>query len=144
MPCRSDHMEPNAREAESKLVADLINWLMNRLKRHDEIPKDVFKATQSMYGNQSETDVFTAMLCKLIRGLTPEEENKWIYNGRDPWARKLADWWERHQEVDRKRVEQVERDRALAKAMETGHKKIVAANLTPEEYEAMRQHFRAN
>jgi hypothetical protein len=49
--------------------------------------------------------------------MTPEQENRIVYNGRDPMSRRLADWWERHEEIDRQRLvaeaARVERGRAI-------------------------------
>jgi hypothetical protein len=34
-----------------------------------------------------------------------------MYDGRNAMARKLADWWERHEEFDRQRVKDEERQK---------------------------------
>ena len=46
-------------------------------------------------------DKATEMVCTAIRGMTTEQEDKILYNGRSKNARGLADWWEKHQKDDK-------------------------------------------
>lgn len=144
MPCRSDYLEPTERERESKLVAELIVWLMNRLKRHSEIPKDVLEAANNAYGDQSEVDVFTQMLCKLVYNLTAEQQDMFLWNGRDAHSRKLADWWDKHQELDRQRAMAVEENERKAKAWDSAYAKLNSLTLSGDEMDALRNYFRNN
>jgi hypothetical protein len=56
------------------------------------------------------------MLCQWCQ----EADDAIIYDGRDPIARSLADWWDEHQAADRARVkaEQEKRHRHLEQAVE--------------------------
>lgn len=106
MPCRSDHMEPNAREVESKLVAEHIVYFFTEIDIADKIPEDVAKAAKEYYGDPDKCDLFTALLCNAIEQCPVHEGHAVIYNGRKKKSRALADWWENHKEVDRKREEE--------------------------------------
>lgn len=55
------------------------------------------------YGKGGEEAMVT--LCSVIRGMTEEQIDTIIYNGRDPVARKVADWWDVHKKEDEKRME---------------------------------------
>lgn len=50
-------------------------------------------------------DRATAELCRIVQAFTPEQQDFYLYNGRVSACRRLAEWWEAHQEVDRQRVE---------------------------------------
>ena len=49
-------------------------------------------------------DVATNALCDFTKGASEEQLDVLMYNGRSKQARKYADWWGKHKEVDRKRL----------------------------------------
>lgn len=117
MPCRSDYMEPTAREAGSRQEAGLLVYVNSLLN----IPTDhsIMRAAADPYGDRDRADEITAALCATIRKMTPEQVDAIVYNGRDVVARDLANWWDEHQEADRQRAEveakaEADRQRALA------------------------------
>ena len=55
-------------------------------------------------------DAAASHLCELCK----EAPDKIIYNGRDPQARKLADWWDEHKKSDLERLAK-EKEEALSK-----------------------------
>lgn len=115
MPCRCDHMEPNKRELESKRVAELLAWVYSIPKNFPKTPVEKYiKASKSTYGNVHLVDEMTAELCKMCHQL----DDSIIYDGRNPMARKLADWWDEHQILDEKR-----RHREAIKAARTKFRK---------------------
>lgn len=111
MPCRSDYMEPNLREKDSHEVAkhimnldskypNLIRYALNTLG-YGENYFDVIKSgTATMYGSIENADDFTRILCYVCSHMTEEQQDQAIYNGREPNARKLADWWDKHKQFD--------------------------------------------
>ena len=103
MPCRSDYMEPTARETESKRVAKHIIYLYTKLDIVKHIPQTVHDAAKNTYGDANRCDEFTKLLCGTIQGYPIHDVHAIIYNGRDAEARKLADWWDEHQIVDKRR-----------------------------------------
>jgi hypothetical protein len=51
--------------------------------------------------------------------MTEDQLNTIVYNGRDATSRDLADWWDEHEEADRKREakeQEQARQRALAES----------------------------
>ena len=55
-------------------------------------------------------DELTKLLCEKIGNFNEEEKEFYLYNGRVSESRKLAEWWEKHQELDRKRIiDEIER-----------------------------------
>ena len=130
MPCRSDHLEPTAREIESREVANLILYVNSKLKRTTD--GYIHKAAKNVYGDVDRVDEFTAALCYTLGTLTKEQTEKIIYNAHDKMSRKLADWWERHQAFDRER-EANEAAAAKKKAL----RKSALNKLTTEEIEAL-------
>ena len=130
MPCNSDYMAASGQELESKRVCKLLVYLYSKLSK--SLPDWILEAADDYYGNVARLDEATMMLCECCRGLGSQERKKYIYDGHDEFARKLADWWDRHQEWDERRVREekvrrkkiITRERALLK-------------LTIEEMEAL-------
>jgi hypothetical protein len=112
MPC-SDGVPPSC--GESHDTAKLIQYVAEQMGF--ELPVWIIDAARSAYGDHMRNGDLTEILCGTIRGMTPEQENRIVYNGRDPMSRRLADWWERHEEIDRQRLvaeaARVERGRAI-------------------------------
>jgi hypothetical protein len=92
----------------------------------------VIQAAQDEYCDSSKMEEFAVLLCHSCRRLTFEQEESFIYDGRNSEARKLAEWWDAHQEHDRKR------EAEEAKAAEQLEKRNeVLAKLTPAERSAL-------
>lgn len=130
MPCRSDYLAASGQELESKRVCGLIVYLYGRLER--DAPAWVIKAADHYYGNVARLDEATKILCECCRSLNEEETDRFIYDGRNAEARKLADWWDRHQEWDRRRVAEEEESRRRIMLKDRALRK-----LTTEEREAL-------
>jgi len=123
MPCRSDHMEPHALEAESHRVAKHIIYLFTILSI--PLPSGVVEAAASMYGDSSKCDTFTRILCDTISGELAADVEAVMYNGRNPKARQLADWWGTHKEAD-----VIRRQKETAEAAE---RRELLDSLTPRQ-----------
>lgn len=95
MPCNSEHCEPRAREAESHEVAKHIMYVAE-VMGHRPTSVAVREAACTMYGDEDLCDQFTAELCELLGQLNKGMQETVIYDGRNPRARALADWWDRH------------------------------------------------
>jgi len=77
-----------------------------------------------------------AILCSLVKSLNPQQFDEIVYNARDPMSRKLADWWESHEEMDRREAEVKERARrrlALIEKMTAEERDLLGFS---HEYEA--------
>lgn len=103
MPCRSDYMEANALEIESRAVANHLIYVFTKLKQTANITPEIKAASTNYYGDVQKLDVWTALLCSTLRGLSQADTDAIVYNAKDACSRSLADWWERHQAWDLKR-----------------------------------------
>lgn len=143
MPCRSDYMEATGKEKESKKICEHLVYVITELG--EKVPTNIKKASKEYYGifdsqfnkfdvatqtdhYEMNLDDLTAKLCSYCKNMTEEQENKIIYNAKNKKARKLADWWEKHQEFDKQRIKQEKKEKADAKA-----KAKALAKLTPKE-----------
>lgn len=130
MPCSSEHMEPNAKERESKLVSKHLVYVMGELGL--AIPGNIRSAARNVYGDTSRIDEHTALLCKLCKEMPEKDAERIIYNARSKDSRRLADWWENHQEVDKKREAEEAETARNAKLREAA-----LAKLTDKEIRAL-------
>jgi len=135
MPCRSDYMEPNAREIESKRVCQLLKYLFKaaNIPATAQVVERVEQGVREYYGNPTSLDADTDLLCQLLRSLPDDTVAKVVYDGRNPEARKLADWWDNHQAADAKR-EAEEEHRRNNEALRAQ----ALSKLTPAEIKALR------
>jgi hypothetical protein len=104
MPCNSDYLAASGQEQESQRVCQLLVYLYKKLQRETDLPMWVYEAASDYYGNVNRLDEATKMLCESCRGLTKKEQDSFIYDGHSSEARRLADWFARHQEWDKRRV----------------------------------------
>lgn len=133
MPCKSDYLNPLAREAELHRTAKLLVYALTSLGR--PVPPDVATAADSMY---CKTDLVPD-LCALVRSMTPEQLDKVVYDGHNEQARELATWWDRHQKADTKRQ--------AREATKRTEREIVAHalyKLSSQEVAALRSWFKEN
>jgi len=122
MACRYDEPEPTERERMLETTATLLLEVNKRLGIISPNPI-------------SPTIKLVPQLCATLRKLqknNPEGFDALVYNARDKFSRKLADWWEVHEAADAKRMveekAQAERDKLRKQALE---------KLTPEERAAL-------
>ena len=128
MPCYCP--EPNERDKESQLVCKLLVYLYEQTGKCPYRP-DVAQAKASIPYEQS-LDQNTARLCSKIKELTSEQLDRIVYDGRSAPARRLADWWDKHQEQDRKREA-----REAEQRYQQGLRKQGLAKLTNDERKAL-------
>lgn len=130
MGCRSDYMEPTDREKESVLVTNLLVYLLTELKK--PIPPLVAAASKQFYGNIDTVDHDVKLLCSTVKSLSDRQMKKYVHDGSNPKARKLADWWDKHQEADRKRAENEAEMKKRQKLRQSA-----ASKLSPAERKAV-------
>lgn len=120
MPCNTDYMNPSTREKQLQETAKLYRWLLIQLG--ETVPDSVSQTANNIYASTN----FISDLCERITALrtrTPSAYESIVYNGRDKWSRRLADWWDEHQEADEQQalIEIAEQDdKALYEAL-TAH-----------------------
>jgi hypothetical protein len=134
MGCQSGYLEPHPREIYSKETATLIVYASGRLGLPEPEQWVRFASTYS-YGDPVRYHELTEILCTICRNMTEDQQNAVIYDGRDPVARRLAEWWENHQKIDAEReaAEQRLRDETAKLTLAAS----VLARLSPEERSAV-------
>lgn len=130
MPCNSDYLEPRGDEVESQRCAECLVYVFKSI--NIECPKWIEEASKNVYGNSNKIDILVVSLCKLCTKMTEKEKAAIIYDGKSKQSRKLADWWEEHQEADRERIKE-EKQEANKKAA----RKRALSKLTKKEIEAL-------
>lgn len=125
MPCNSDYLNPTHREAELQLAARILVYVLNETGGK---PSSELKAAANDYYCK---DDYIPTLCDTVRRLTEEQRERIMYDGRNPKARALATWWEKHEQADEERANREARD-AQNKAIRAA----VHARMTPEERRA--------
>lgn len=101
MPCTYDpDPEPTENSRHLQQTAKLILWVSHKLGI--DIPPFVEKESHNKYAKDEK---LVPHLCGILRALSKEAADALIYDARDANSRKLADWWEAHQEADKKREE---------------------------------------
>lgn len=126
MPCRSDYMDPTKEESNRRETSEFIVFVYGQLGI--ETPKRIVEAAKDAYGLGVQLDVVVEMLCESLSGLSEKDQERIIYNAKDKTSRRLADWWEEHQEADKKRIE-----KELQKAKDDAERQVALAKLTPHE-----------
>lgn len=97
MPCRSDYMEPTHKERLLQETAILLGYVLEETGQ--PVPRPVHAASKDIY---CKTDL-VPHLCTAIRNMDDETFKRVVYNPYNKESRQLADWWEKHEEADRKR-----------------------------------------
>lgn len=96
MPCRSEGPpSPSTEQVYNKETLTLLKYVLSRVSFVIKMPLP----KESEYQN---TDM-TTTLCAVLRRLKPEDFDAIVYNAKDSVSRRLADWWEQHQEIDKRR-----------------------------------------
>ena len=122
-------MEATDAERAARNTFERLRNLLVMLNR--DIPEWISAGT-SYYSTVAKHNDAAAKLCYMISKLTEKELDKYIYNGRSAESRKLAEWWEKHQQADAKRL----KDEQQAKAKNATRKRALA-KLTKAERAAL-------
>lgn len=100
MPCNSDYLEQNGKERELQRTAKLLKYVYRKLQQ--PISLELQEAANDYYCS----DDYVAELCGVLSNLDDNVLESLVYNARNKKSRRLADWWEKHQKADRKRIRQ--------------------------------------
>ena len=138
MPCNGDYLNATEVEVESRRAANLIMYVAVESKMetedffHKEMDMKQVRESTGYYGNSQAINPLVRTLCSIVKDFTEEEMTRIVYDGRNPQARDLADWWQRHQAADIMRVREEEAAKQRAKV------KIRAlSKLSKEEKDAL-------
>ncbi len=127
MPCRSDYLEQTAEEKNNQLAAQLLVYVFNAQAK--PIPAWVQRESETYYAHDSRS---VPLLCSVVKGMTDKVRAAIVYDGSNPTARKLADWWDLHEQMDKekqRRSRQAKRDAKL--------REDALAKLNPAERRAL-------
>lgn len=96
MPCTVD--PPSAWEKDNQTCARFLRALM--VSTGEPVPDFVKDSADHAEFSESRCQ---EMACERLRAMTEKQREAWVYDAHSPLSRKLADWWERHQDADKKR-----------------------------------------
>jgi hypothetical protein len=104
MPCAGPS-DSECRGADAiKAAAEHIVFFLTERGETKSIPEMARNAIKnSGWGREESLDKLTEFLCNEIQSVSERVAHAIIYNSRSRKARELANWWEDHQELDRKR-----------------------------------------
>ncbi len=132
MGCRSDYLEPNAREVELRRAARLLVFVHE--KTGTTPPEWAVKEAANVYASDERS---VTELCAVLRAMPAAKRDKLVYNGRDAQARDLADWWDAHQAADAAREAAERAQASRARAETRARAKLKAAGLSASEMAAL-------
>lgn len=124
MPCMTDPQ--TATEEYNQRTAQLFVYVVTQLK--NSVPNAAMKAAQEYW---CHTD-YTQHLCSLLKNMSSAQISAIVYNPHSKQSRKLADWWEQHQEDDKLHAKNADDDKKRKKLQAQALKK-----LTVEERKAL-------
>ena len=124
MPCNCDHMAPCEWESAGTESAGFAAYALKKLKR--PVDARLTKISVDIYPTKEDADYAVSTLCSLMQGLSKRDLNKVAYDAKCKTSRRLADWWERHQEDDKERLAEVLRKRMTKAARASALKKLTA------------------
>ena len=139
MPCDSSYMEATPQEAESKRVAELLSYILPCIG--EKVDEAIELAADDYYGNKDKLDEWTARLCQICGDLDEDQQSEYLYDGTIKSARRLADWWEDHQEQDRRRKEDEDSRRPTAEQLNRFANDLDEFINTEEGAEAIRKFY---
>lgn len=132
MGCRSDYLDPTAREVELQRAARLLVFVHEQT---GQTPPEWAVAEAANIYARDERGV--TELCAFLRAMPQTKRDKLVYNGRNATARELADWWDAHQAADAAREAKEKAERRQAQARTRGLAKLKVAGLTAAEMAAL-------
>ncbi len=130
MPCNGEYLEPTEPERQRRMAAEMLLWLLEQLGMPQ--PKWVVDESNNIYARDRR---LIPQLCKLIGMMVidkPVRFQELIYNARDRMSRRLADFWDDHQEMDAERIRREKEEKDLRACREAA-----LCKLTDEEIEAL-------
>ena len=131
MGCNSSYMNPTYKEQQLHETAKLLLYVYRETNNVISVTNRLTAAANNMY---CQSD-YVAELCGVLRNLPPDDFERIVYNARDPQSRKLADWWERHVEADKLRIQAEEITRSAR-----AHLKKILDLIDPESLDLLKQH----
>ena len=135
MPCRSDYLEQNSREAELQRAAKLYLYVLEQLMT--PVPQYV-KAAAAEYYCRDDRPLLE--LCKKLRSIKRKDKKLFdsiVYNAKNATSRDLANWWEEHRRADIQRVREQRAASKKSKLRKSGLSKLSFAEKVALDLEDM-------
>ena len=103
MPCVTEPDPPPSYDHESAVICSLLMGQMGM-----PVPDYVTKAAGNRWSRDPKP---CQLLCKMLGKMTEADLGLWVYgDARNKDQRRIAEWWEDHQERDRRRKEREEQE----------------------------------
>lgn len=115
MPCKTE--EPDHNHVATQRAAKLYLYVLAYFNPFDR-PQWVVDLVSNPY---AQDDRIIPLLCKTLKDLPRGTFENLVYNARSRESRDLADWWEEHQEADKRRKEAIKRHLAAAATPARAH-----------------------
>lgn len=122
MGCRSDYQEQSINEKYLQDTAKNLVYLFKKLNK--KVPSWIVEQSETMYSGEES---LVPELCKQMKKLSKKQLNEIVYDGKNPEARKLADWWDKHQEYDDLRKRKEAEDKKTKALIASAKKKLTAS-----------------
>ncbi len=123
MPCISP--EPAYSQKAAHLAARLLVYVNEKLGV--KTPKNIIAASLDEFTHEKHSKL-APMLCSKISAMGDDLRDQIVYNAKDPLSRELANWWEKHEAEDQKRLREELQEKKDKKARDKA-----IAKLTPRE-----------
>lgn len=125
MPCRSDYLEQNKREAELQRAAKLYVYFLQA--QNKPVPKSVKKAADTYYCTNDRPLLSLCADMRSLRRKNRAEFDRIVYNAKNAQSRDLANWWEDHRAADLKRIQAERAAKRAASLKKSGLAKLTLA-----------------
>jgi hypothetical protein len=126
MPCNSDYLSDTPAETATRRVAGHLAYLKLSLGQEvsAQIKRDIsFKD----YPNTDHLNEYVVELCTILGGLTEDQLNHIVYDGKNPKARDLANWWDYHKQADAERIAKEEAEARRKELRKSAFRKLTQA-----------------
>jgi hypothetical protein len=127
MACNGDHMNPTCREKDSVEICKHLVFLEE--ENDQTIPRWARDGADNIYGSGYDFDKQVETLCSMLK----ETHEDFIYNGKNPRARKLADWWDKHKEADKRKADIALAKKNLNKRKQEAYDALLTQGFSEEE-----------
>lgn len=106
MPLYDTDLAQTQAEKERMTASQMLITLNNKLGKKN--PNWLIQASKDYYCNENKTYL---ALYQTIESLAEGQLEKLVYNGRDPEARKLADWYDNYKLNEDKRIKSIKEEK---------------------------------
>lgn len=125
-----EYIEPSEDQEESRLICQHIEYVYEYIQY--PMPNWVHDAARDEFGDVGRLKQAKNMLVKCLKNLFEDDLEALVYDAHKWDSRKLADWWEKYLEQEKREDAEREQEQKDALLRESALKK-----LTPDEIDAL-------